>query len=194
MDSLTRHLFQKPRFWLYKGVEMGGGGARPNSSNDQKLTTNFETTVLFSLLILYFFFIYPCSTPMSEPRSHDKVPAPTERGKAVYFVYTDSLRIKAIYHCLSFPTANITKYCRLMNIFSKAPFCHDLPYGENWAHISEWQTPGSTRGLLFTPPLILYNKCGVNPGLNPGFSVLRCGPWARRFGVQMKLPSWLWST
>jgi hypothetical protein len=41
------------------------------------------------------------------------------------------------------------------------------------AHISGRQTPGSTRGSY----PFLYNKCGgLNPGLNPGFDVLRCGP------------------
>jgi hypothetical protein len=41
----------------------------------------------------------------------------------------------------------------------------------NRAHISGRQTPGLTRG---SPPHLLYKR-GMNPGLNPGFGVLRCG-------------------
>jgi hypothetical protein len=40
------------------------------------------------------------------------------------------------------------------------------------AHISGHQTPGSTRS---SPPFYITNV-GVNPGLKPGFGVLRCGP------------------
>jgi hypothetical protein len=35
------------------------------------------------------------------------------------------------------------------------------------------QSPGFNP--VFTPPPICYIKGGVNPGLNPGFGLLRCG-------------------
>jgi hypothetical protein len=66
------------------------------------------------------------------------------------------------------------------------------------AHISERQIPSLTRG---SPPHLLYKR-GVNPGLNPGFAILRFGlrwkheKWRRRtYGITRKVflgLSWVW--
>jgi hypothetical protein len=47
---------------------------------------------------------------------------------------------------------------------------------KNWAQTSGRQNQGLTPG---TPHITLQMR-GVNTGLNPGFGILRCGPWNRR--------------
>jgi hypothetical protein len=49
------------------------------------------------------------------------------------------------------------------------------PHILHWAHISARQTTGLTRSSPSPPPFVIQKGGGMNPGLNPGLGILRCG-------------------